>query len=84
MKLGDIVIEKTLRYVRKQKGIKQDTVAKRLEIGRTTIASYEQGYREPTFETIQRIVNCCGYEIFFINKDTNDCFRTIDIDRNEV
>ena len=73
------MIEKTLKYVRKQKGFNQDSVAKRLEIGRTTIASYEQGHREPTFETIQKIANTCGYEIYFINKDTNDCFRPIDL-----
>ena len=54
--------------------LKQSEVAKKCNIANTTLSGYESGYREPTFETIEKIANICGYDIFFINRKNKEIF----------
>lgn len=44
-----------LKRLRVEKGITQKMVAKQLEISETGYAGYEQGYREPDFNTLTKI-----------------------------
>ena len=78
------MIWKAIKYMRKQADFKQEILAKKLDVARTTYAGYEQNYREPTFETIEKIANECGYKIYFENPNTEDRFELNDLKRKDV
>ena len=44
-----------IKKARKQRGYSQSEFADKLEIGRSTLANYEQGARTPTIETVEEI-----------------------------
>lgn len=46
-----------LRELRKSKGLTQVEMANHIGVARTTYAMYEQGKREPDYETLQKIAN---------------------------
>ena len=54
-----------LRYYRNQSGMSQAELAKKLDIAASTIGMYEQGRREPDFETEEKIA-----DLFNVNIDT--------------
>lgn len=78
------MIGKVLKYMRKQKNTKQDVLAKRLGIERTTLSGYEIERRQPDFNVIEKIAEECDYEVFFINKYTGEKFRACDIERKDT
>lgn len=45
-----------LKIIRKEKGLKQKEVAKIIGVSETCYAGYEQGYREPDFRTLKKLV----------------------------
>lgn len=53
-----------LRYLRKSHGYSQEALAKKLGITRSSLANYEQGRREPSFEVEENIAD-------FFNVDIN-------------
>lgn len=57
------MIGKVLRTMRKKKGLTQNDIEKICKIGRASLSLYELEDRQPTFETIEKIANVCGYEI---------------------
>ena len=46
-----------LSYLRKREKLTQDELARALGIGRSTLASYERGLREPNFEMLETIAD---------------------------
>lgn len=78
------MIGKILRTMRKKKGLTQNDIEKLCKIGRASLSLYELEDRQPTFETIEKIANVCGYEIIFINSKTKDRLTTTNIDREEI
>lgn len=50
MKLGE-----RIQHLRKEQGLSQEQFAKKLNIGRSTLANYEQCKRDPSYETIELI-----------------------------
>lgn len=50
----------TLSYLRKRENKTQKELAKELGIAQSTLAGYEQGTREPSFETLEVIANYFG------------------------
>ena len=46
-----------LKYLRKREGLSQAELAKKLDIAPSTIGMYEQGRREPDFETEEKIAD---------------------------
>ncbi len=78
------MIGKVLRTMRKKKGLTQNDIEKICKIGRASLSLYELEDRQPTFETIEKIANVCGYEIIFINSKTKDRLTTSNIDREEI
>lgn len=78
------MIGKAIKYMRRKVNLKQEVLAKKIDIARTTFAGYEQGYREPTFDTIEKIANECGYKIYFEDKKNNDKFELKDLDRKDI
>ena len=67
-----------LKTMRKEAGLKQENVAKEIKVARNTLSQYETETIQPTFETIEKIAQACGYSIFFLNNKTNE---TIDFDK---
>lgn len=68
--------------MRNNTSFKQDVIANMIGVARTTYAGYEQGYREPTFETIEKIANICGYKIYF--ESDKEKFELKDLKRKDV
>ncbi|WP_203334325.1 helix-turn-helix domain-containing protein [Planococcus beigongshangi] len=46
-----------LKNLRTRRNITQSDLAKRIGVARTTYAMYEQGQREPDYETLQRLAD---------------------------
>ena len=55
------VFSEKLKAVRKESGLNQRQVAKKLEISTTCYAGYEQGYRQPDLITLRKI--CILFDI---------------------
>ncbi|HML90398.1 MAG TPA: helix-turn-helix transcriptional regulator [Methylomusa anaerophila] len=49
-----------IKSERKRQNISMNTLAKRAEIGQSTLSYIESGQRQPTFEVIERIVKGLG------------------------
>ncbi len=78
------MIHKILRTMRKKANLTQGELSKRLNIANTTLSGYESSYREPTFATIERIANECGYKILFVNEKTEETLTSANIQRKEL
>lgn len=76
------MIGKVLKYMRKQKNLSQEDLAKLLLVNQTTLSGWERGYREPTFDTIEKIAKICGYNLFFENK--SEKFQAKNIERKDI
>ncbi|MEM7038306.1 MAG: LexA family transcriptional regulator, partial [Bacteroidota bacterium] len=68
------LINKNIRYLRKQKGLTQEGLAKGIDVTRSVIGAYEEGRAEPKIKTMQRMV-----EFFGITLD-----QLIDVDLAEA
>ncbi|MBW7651341.1 MULTISPECIES: helix-turn-helix domain-containing protein [unclassified Anoxybacillus] len=49
-----------LQELRNKMNLRQEDVAKKIGVGRTTYAMYEQGKREPDYETLLKIADLFG------------------------
>lgn len=78
------MIGKVLKYLRKQKGLKQEEIAKMLNIKSNALSQYETSSRQPTFETIEKIANLCDYDIIFKNRTSEESFKSSDILRKDL
>lgn len=57
-------------------------LAKKCNISNSTLCGYETGYREPNFNTLNKIAEECGFKIKFINKE-NETLTLENIKRKE-
>lgn len=68
-----------LKKLRAEKSITQKEAAQKLELSETGYAGYEQGYREPDFETLARICRLfdvtADYLIGLENEDGSKAFE---------
>ncbi|MEK4233251.1 helix-turn-helix transcriptional regulator [Anoxybacillus sp. FSL W8-0703] len=55
-----------LQELRNEMKLRQEDVAKKIGVGRTTYAMYEQGKREPDYETLLKIANFFGVSIDYL------------------
>lgn len=78
------MIGKALKYMRNKKNLKQEQMAKIINIGRTTLSDYEREKTDANFSTIEKIANNCGYKVFFINDETNEKFQVKDLIRKDI
>ena len=78
------MIGKALKYMRKNKKLKQDVLAKQIGISQQNLSRYENEQRIISFDTIEQIANKCDYEIYFINKKTKDKFKANDLTRKDI
>ncbi|EGO8273425.1 TPA: helix-turn-helix transcriptional regulator [Enterococcus faecalis] len=61
------LVEKWLKSKREKLGYTQESFAKEIGIAKTTYASYEQGYRNPTVQTAKKMAKILNvsWTIFF-------------------
>lgn len=55
-----------IRSLRKGKGLTQDEAARRLNMIRSTYSNYENGNREPDFETAEKIAAFYGVDVNYL------------------
>lgn len=78
------MIGKALKYMHKNQNLKQDNLAKSLNISQQNLSRYENEQRIVSFDTIEKIANVCGYEIYFINKKTKEKFTIKELNRKDI
>lgn len=78
------MIGKAIKYLRTNKNYKQDELAKKLGIARTTLSGYELETRQTTFDTMEKIADLCGYDVYFINRQDNTKFKLEDLKRKDI
>jgi HTH-type transcriptional regulator, competence development regulator len=60
------MLKNKLIELRKEKKLRQEDIAKILGIARTTYAMYEQGNREPDFETLNKMADFFEVSVDFL------------------
>lgn len=78
------MVGKILRTMRRKNNLSQEQIGKLTGYAKNTISQYEKEMRDPSFETIEKIANECGYKIMFYNEKTKDTLTTNNIDREEI
>lgn len=78
------MIGKALKYMRLQKRIKQEDMAKLLNIGQSTLSDYENEKISINYDTIEKIAKKCDYTIIFKNNLTNEKWQVKDLKRKDV
>ena len=66
-----------LRNIRKIRGLTQSNVWNELNLADNTISNYETEYSNPNFDTIQKFIEVCNFEIQFVDKENQKVY-TID------
>lgn len=78
------MIGKALKYMRKSQKLNQETLANLLNISQQNLSRYENEQRIISFDTIEKIAQTCGYQIFFENKKTKEKFTTDELNRKDI
>lgn len=66
-----------LKSLRTEKGLTQDELSKILKISRSTVGMYENGSREPDYETLEAIADYFNVDIDFLLGRTNKTTKII-------
>lgn len=66
-----------LRNIRKIRGLTQSNVGDELHLADNTISNYETEYSNPNFDTIQKFIEVCNFEIQFVDMENKKVY-TID------
>ena len=77
------MIGNALKYMRKSKNLKQETLANSVNISQQNLSRYEKEQRIISFDLIETIANKCDYEIYFINKKNGDKFTVKEVQRKD-
>ena len=78
------MIGKVLKYMRNNKKLNQNDVAKLINTKQNTLSRYETETTDINFETIEKIATICNYKIYFKNIDTGEEFTAKDLDRKDI
>jgi len=70
-----------LRNVRKLRKLTQVELGKKLILADNTISNYETGYSIPNFDTVNKMLNACNFEIQFIYKEINKIYTITDLSK---
>ena len=74
------VFSENLKKLRKQFHLSQQELADRLNIGRSTLANYEQGKREPNFETLELFCDFFNVDMNILLSENSQNTITYDTD----
>ena len=78
------MVGKALKYMRKQKKIKQMDLIKILNIGQSTLSDYENEKISIEFSMLEKIASICDYDIYFQNRITQEKFKVDELERKDV
>lgn len=78
------MIGKVLKYMRNNKKLNQNEIAKLINTKQNTLSRYETETTDINFETIEKIANLCDYSIYFKNNITGETFTAKDLDRKDI
>ena len=78
------MIGKALKYMRKKRKLKQYFLAEKLNIKSNTLSQYETENRQATFDCIETIADECGFDIYFIDRNDGEKFKTSDLKRKDI
>lgn len=81
MSENDKQIGLRLKTVRKEAGLTQQQLAKRLGIPYQSIGQWERGIRNPKIETLQAIANAIGVSLDYLLGNVNDPFFVLDTEK---
>lgn len=76
------MIGKVIKFMRKQKNLTQNELAKLLNIKQNTLSRYETESSDINFKTIEEIAKICGFEIIFKNNEME--FNAKDLKRKDI
>ena len=77
------MIGNVLRYMRRKNNFKQEQISKITGVARNTVSQYETETIQPTFETIETLLNKCGVKIYF-EMSNGEKFESKDVMRNDI
>ncbi|EUJ46208.1 helix-turn-helix transcriptional regulator [Listeria fleischmannii] len=60
------MLSNKMKYLRERNNLYQKDIAAKVGVARTTYAMYEQGKREPDFETLKKIANYFDVSIDYL------------------
>ena len=78
------MIGKIIKFMRTKKNLKQDVLGKLLNIDQTTLSGYETQKRSVSFEMMEKIAKECGFEIYFIDEQDGEKFKSSDLKRKDI
>ena len=78
------MIGKVLKYMRNNKNLNQNEIAKLINTKQNTLSRYETETTDINFETIEKIATLCGYSIYFKNDTTGETFTAKDLNRKDI
>lgn len=79
------MIGKIIKTMRRESGLTQEELSKKIFIGRTTLSDYEREKTDINFDVIQKIADACGYEVLFVSKkNPNRKLTSKNITREEI
>lgn len=65
-------IGKKIKILRKVRGLTQEQLAEKLEVGRATVSNYEIGRREPRLNELERIAKALGVGLDYFGVQQSD------------
>ncbi|MBR3199223.1 MAG: helix-turn-helix transcriptional regulator [Bacilli bacterium] len=77
------MIGKALKFMRTKCKMSQKEVGDKVLLARNTISQYETETIQPTFATIEKIANICGFNIYFEDIKTKKRFDLKTLQRKE-
>lgn len=78
------MIGNALKYMRKQKNMKQTDIIKIINVGQSTLSDYENEKISIEFNMIEKIASICDYDIYFKNRITGEKFKISDLERKDI
>ena len=78
------MIGKTIKFMRKEKKLKQRDLVKLINVGQSTISDYENEKISIEFNLLEKIASICDYDIIFKNRITNKEFKPSDLERKDI
>lgn len=78
------MVGKVIKYMRKEKQMKQSELVKILNIGQSTLSDYENEKISIDFDTLEKIAKTCNFTIYFKNDITGKKFKAKDLIRKDI
>ena len=65
---------RNLKFFRQKCNYSQEKLAELIDVSPATISNYETEYSNPNFDTIQKFINVCNFEIQFVDKENKKVY----------